>query len=98
MISERYMRIRIGATIAAVLLAALTAGNAGADTRLNGANQRWQAADKCARTSFTKYPDYTVEGAQKRDQYVRACLRNNRLPPRPDMAPAEPTAAAPQQQ
>ena len=64
--------------------------------RSNGANQRWQAADKCTRTSFTKFPDYTLEGAQNRDQYVRECLRNNRLPPRPDLAPAQPTAAAPE--
>jgi len=86
----------IGIFAAIAALTVLAAGAAQADTRLNGANQRWQAADKCTRTSFTKYPDYTVEGAQKRDQFVRECLRNNRLPPRPDMAPAEPTAAAPQ--
>ena len=96
MIPETCIPIRLVVGIAAVLAMLASAGAARADTRLNGANQRWQAADKCTRTAFTHYPDYTVEGAQKRDQYVRACLRNNRLPPRQDLAPA-PTAATPQQ-
>ena len=92
MISEPSIAIRLTMYIAMTLVA-LTAVGAHADTRLNGANQRWQTADKCTRSSFAKYPDYTVEGATKRDQFVRECLRNNRLPPRPDLAPAQPTAA-----
>lgn len=95
MISKPSISIGFSAALAAVLVV-LTADVAHADTRLNGANQRWQTADKCTRTSFTRYPDYTVEGARKRDQFVRECLRNNRLPPRPDLAPSQPTAAAPE--
>ena len=85
---------RIAAALA--MLTMMVVGSAHADTRLNGANKSWQAADKCMRSSFTQYPDYTAEAAQKRDRFVQACLRDHRLPPRPDMAPAAPAAAVPQ--
>ncbi len=94
MISELSTSIRRAAGIAAVLMLLAVPG-AQADNRLNGTNRQWQSADNCTRSSFKKYPDYTVEGATKRDEYVRECLRNNRQPPRADLAPPQP-AATPQ--
>lgn len=94
MISKLSTSVRLAGGIAAVLML-LAAPGAHADNRLNGTNRQWQTADNCTRSSFKKYPDYTVEGATKRDEYVRECLRNNRQPPRADLAPPQP-AAAPQ--
>jgi len=92
MISELSTPIRLAAGIVAVLML-LAAPGARADNRLNGTNRQWQTADNCTRSSFKWYPDYTAEGATKRDEYVRECLRNNRQVPRADLAPPQPSAA-----
>lgn len=70
--------------MAALFLVA--AGVACADDRLKNSNAQWHAQDNCTRQAFQKYPDYTQEGATKRDAYVRQCLRTGRLPPRTDLA------------
>jgi hypothetical protein len=57
-----------------------------ADTRLETSNKIWAKSDTCGKESFQKFPDYTAEGAAKRDAYMRECLRKNRLPPRNDLA------------
>lgn len=93
MISRLRIPIRLSAGVAAVLL--LTAPGAHADNRLNGTNRQWVTADNCSRNSFKKYPDYTMEGALKRDAFVRECLRDNRQVPRADLVPPQP-AVAPQ--
>jgi hypothetical protein len=56
------------------------------DTRLQTSNKIWAKSDLCGKESFQKFPDYTAEGAAKRDSYMRDCLRKNRLPPRNDLA------------
>ena len=58
---------------------------------LEKSNKIWAQSDTCGKESFQKFPDYTVEGATKRNAYMRECLRKNRLPPRNDLAqPLEP--------
>ena len=53
--------------------------------------QLWKDSDNCGRESFQKFPDYTTEGASKRDAYMRACLRRHQAPPRADLAqPVQP--------
>ncbi len=56
------------------------------DTRLEMSNKKWAQSDTCGKESFRKFPDYTTEGAAKRDAYMRECLRKNHLPPRNDLA------------
>ena len=55
-------------------------------SRLEKSNGMWTQSDSCGKESFQKFPDYTTEGAAKRDAYVRQCLRRHRLPPRADVA------------
>lgn len=73
---------------AAVIAVAALAGTSAfaEDTRLERANKKWAQSDTCGKESFRKFPDYTAEGAAKRDAYMRECLRKNRLPPRNDLA------------
>jgi len=71
---------------AGALALALWVADAAADTRLDTANKHWHTADECNRQSFKQYPDYTADGAAKRDAFVRECLRNNHLPPVNDAA------------
>jgi hypothetical protein len=56
------------------------------DTKLERSNKKWAQNDTCGKESFRKFPDFTVEGAAKRDAYMRECLRKHRLPPRNDLA------------
>ncbi len=70
--------------MAALLL--LAAGAACASDRVKNSNAQWHAQDNCTRQAFQKHPDYTEEGAAKRDAFVRQCLRASRLPPRTDLA------------
>jgi hypothetical protein len=42
--------------------------------------QKWHLADICTRTAFKKFPDYTPEGNTRRENYRRACMRDNGLP------------------
>jgi|GEM_PF-2394361 hypothetical protein len=55
-------------------------------TQLQKSNKMWEQSDNCGKESFQKYPDYTADGAAKRDAYMRACLRRHHLPPRNDLA------------
>jgi len=84
------------AAVAAVTLMGTSGyaqNNSGADTlyqdpgnRLGRSNKVWAQSDNCGKESFRKFPDYTTEGAAKRDAYMRECLRKHRLPPRADVA------------
>ena len=55
-------------------------------TRLEKSNRMWTQSDTCGKESFQKFPDYTADGALKRDAYMRDCLRKHHLPPRNDVA------------
>src|ERR1700693_1553218 len=55
-------------------------------SRLDKSNKMWMQSDTCGKESFQKFPDYTTEGADKRDAYMRECLRRHHLPPRADVA------------
>jgi hypothetical protein len=89
-----YLRGRLAIWAVAAAVAAMTGTSALAQatldtppqTRLQTSNKVWAKSDLCGKESFHKFPDYTAEGAAKRDAYVRECLRNNRLPPRNDLA------------
>lgn len=54
--------------------------------KLGKSNKMWTRSDNCGKESFQKFPDYTTEGATKRDAYMRDCLRKHHLPPRADVA------------
>jgi len=43
-------------------------------------SQKWRLADACLRAAFKKFPDYTLEGNAQRENYRRACMRDNGLP------------------
>lgn len=43
-------------------------------------SQKWHMADVCMRAAFKKFPDYTPEGNARRENYRRACMRDNGLP------------------
>jgi hypothetical protein len=51
------------------------------------AQQQWAAMDKCTRQAAEKYPDHTAEDLAKRDEYIRTCQRNQRLPVRQGLSP-----------
>lgn len=55
-------------------------------TRVEKSNKIWNQNDTCGKESFEKFPDFTAEGAAKRDAYMRNCLRKNHLPARNDVA------------
>ena len=42
----------------------------------------WSAMDKCVKTAREMYPDDTADALAKRDAYVHACQRNQRVPVR----------------
>jgi hypothetical protein len=75
---------------AAAIAAVLATASADAETRLDTSNKKWTQMDTCAKQSFQKFPDYTAEGATKRDAFVRDCLRMHRLPPRNNVAQPQP--------
>jgi len=85
----------------AILVAAAASAGA-AVTRVGAANdstiKRWHTADDCNREAFKKYPDYTQEGAAKRDAFLRACLRDHRLPPPGNTGQAQPQSQSGQAQ
>ena len=79
------------AAVAAVAAAQAATPGAGTDnTRISGPAKRWRAADDCNREAFKKFPDYTQEGAAKRDAFLRQCLRDRRLPPPGDSGQTKP--------
>jgi hypothetical protein len=51
-----------------------------ADSQQQDSEQKWQRADVCMRTAFRKFPDYTLAGNASRENYRRACMRDNGLP------------------
>jgi len=73
--------VSIWVAILALTASAAMAGMGPDNTRIDAPTKRWHAADDCSREAFKKYPDYTQEGAAKRDAYLRQCLRDHRLPP-----------------
>jgi len=42
--------------------------------------QKWHMADICTRAAFKKFPDYTLESNTRRENFRRACMRDNGLP------------------
>src|SRR5260370_19669345 len=64
--------------------------NEGPGSRIQLNNRMWSQNDLCGKESFQRVPDYTAEGATKRDAYMRECLRNYHLPPRADLAQPQP--------
>ena len=60
-------------------------------SRQQKSRQLWKDSDNCGSESFRKFPDYTTEGAVKRDAFMRECLRSHKAPPRADLAqPVQP--------
>jgi hypothetical protein len=60
-------------------------------SREQKSKQIWKWNDDCGQESFRKFPDYTTEGALKRDVYMRECLRSHHAPPRAELAqPVQP--------
>jgi hypothetical protein len=55
------------------------------EDKLTLSTRKWKQNDDCGKESFRKYPDYTAEGAIKREAYMRQCLLNHHLPPRSDL-------------
>jgi hypothetical protein len=51
------------------------AGELNQESELN-----WHMADLCRRAAFKKFSDYTPEGNARRENYRRACMRDNGLP------------------
>jgi len=87
----RNWSIWIAIAVAAAASAGAAVAGMGADnTRIDSPNKRWHTADDCNREAFKKYPDYTQEGAAKRDAFLRACLRDHRLPPPGNTGQAQP--------
>jgi len=43
-------------------------------------SQKWRLADACLRAAFKKFPDYTLESNTRRENFRRACMRDNGLP------------------
>jgi Ni/Co efflux regulator RcnB len=83
-------KLTISVVAAAMMAATATAGLT-AETRMDSPSKRWHAADQCNRDAFKKYPDYTQQGAAKREAYVRGCLREHRLPPQNNSGQPKPT-------
>jgi hypothetical protein len=55
----------------------------------------WAASDRCARSAYKQFPDYTPEGNAKRQHALQQCLQASNLPPRDAPPPAAAAAAAP---
>jgi len=77
------MPVWIAAVVIAVAIAAgaMAAGMGPDNERIDNPSKRWHAADDCNRQAFKKFPDYTQEGAAKREAFLRQCLRDKHLPP-----------------
>ena len=71
---------RLSVVLATLAIAIAIDSPGHAQDRGSTSQQRWTAMNNCNKQAFTHYPDYTVDGAAKRDAYVRQCLRNQRLP------------------
>jgi hypothetical protein len=64
---------RLGLTIAAVLIVALAPRVASAAAGDPTIIDNWANMDKCYKTSFEKFPDYTKEAEQERQKFVKKC-------------------------
>jgi hypothetical protein len=67
------------AIVIALVLVALTAGQAIADSK-GQSESVWSAEDRCATEAARLFPDYTPQGNAARENYRRACLRAHNLP------------------
>jgi hypothetical protein len=75
--------LRIAAVSGAILLAASYAAPASAASATSrSAKAAWSAMDKCTQASREKFPDETADSIAKRDAYVHACQRDQRVPVR----------------
>lgn len=52
------------------------------------AQQRWKAADLCAKKAQAAFPDFTADSNAKREAQLNACLEGQNLPARPPLPPA----------
>ena len=84
-------KLTISVVAAAAMTAAMATAGLADDTRLDSPRKRWQASDQCNREAFKKYPDYTQEGAAKREAYIRECLNAHHLPPQSNSSQPKPT-------
>jgi hypothetical protein len=75
--------IRTIVTIAAVTISLLPQTvKAGESANARANRAQWAVSDKCNRDAITKFPDHTSDALTKREQYVRQCNLNSRLPAR----------------
>jgi len=51
------------------------------------AQREWSRMDKCAKQAIQKFPDHTAEDLAKRDEFIRICQRDQRVPVREGLAP-----------
>ena len=62
-----------------------------ANQQFKASEDIWKRSDKCTADALKKYPDYTQEGLEKREQYIKQCNLDNRIPSRqPLTAPPAP--------
>jgi hypothetical protein len=60
-----------------------------ASTNAQVAQRQWSAMDKCAREATQWFPDHTAQALAQRDDYIRKCQRNGRVPVRQGLTPKE---------
>src|SRR5438132_1414408 len=63
--------IRGGLFIIVGLVMPITAHAAGQQYKTS--EQLWKLSDKCTADALKKYPDYTQESLQKREQHIKQC-------------------------
>jgi len=84
------MMIRGGLVIIVGLLVPFTAHAAGQQFKTS--EQVWKLSDKCTADALKKYPDYTREGLEKREQHIKQCNLANRTPSRQSLTATAPPA------
>jgi len=72
--------IRGGLVIIVGLVMPITAHAAGQQYKTS--EQVWKLSDKCTAEALKKYPDYTQESLEKREQHIKQCNQANRTPSR----------------
>lgn len=60
-----------------------------ASSNATAAQRQWSVMDKCAKEASLWFPDHTAEGLAQRNDYIRKCQRNQRVPVREGLTPKE---------
>ncbi len=82
------MLVRLSILVLSVLAATALPGPARAASTNGVVSQRqWSTMDKCAKLAVGKFPDHTADDLTKRDNFIRQCQRDARVPVREGMTP-----------